>query len=362
MSKCVVHMMKMKSGAIGGIQSHNQREHESKKNHEIDYDKSVLNYDLINADNINYQRAIKDRIEDLDLKKGVRKDAVLYCSFIVSSDKVFFEKLAQAEHESRESGSLDEPTPFEYMNDEYRADCMKVATRGYFSMATTFFANRYGLENVINATVHLDESTPHLHLGIVPVTKDGKLSAKQLFTPLELKQLQTDFAEKVGSVFGLERGKEGSDVAHLDEVTFKIKKREEEAERLNKELAETRRERSDLVIGISNLNMELDTLDDVKTKYEAFNKRLEATIQEKREELSVLEKAIKEKREEGDAMFSVSGMAERINRARQEAENERRIKLVERFLELPQIKPMWEKFRAIEEHRKSRKNRDEHER
>ena len=32
MSKCAVHMMKMKSSAMGGIQSHNQREHESTKN------------------------------------------------------------------------------------------------------------------------------------------------------------------------------------------------------------------------------------------------------------------------------------------------------------------------------------------
>ena len=39
-----------------------------------------------------------------------------------------------------------------------------------------------GIENVINATVHMDEATPHMHLGIVPVTEDGRLSAKDIFT------------------------------------------------------------------------------------------------------------------------------------------------------------------------------------
>ena len=90
MSMCAVHMMKLKMSAMGGIQSHNQREHESKKNKEIDYAKSDNNYDVLLAENINYQRAVKERIAELNLKKAVRKDAVVYCSFIVSSDRDFF--------------------------------------------------------------------------------------------------------------------------------------------------------------------------------------------------------------------------------------------------------------------------------
>ena len=69
MSKCAVHMMKMKSSAMGGIQSHNQREHESTKNKDMDYEKSDRNFDLVNDESINYQRAIKERIAELNLKK-----------------------------------------------------------------------------------------------------------------------------------------------------------------------------------------------------------------------------------------------------------------------------------------------------
>lgn len=41
----VVHMMKIKSGAVGGIQSHNNREHEPKTNPDVDMSRSEDNYD-----------------------------------------------------------------------------------------------------------------------------------------------------------------------------------------------------------------------------------------------------------------------------------------------------------------------------
>ena len=53
---------------------------------------------------------------------------------------------------------------------------------------------------------HLDESNPHIHVGIVPITSDGRLSAKSLFSPKTLEQLQTDFHLAVSSRYGLERG------------------------------------------------------------------------------------------------------------------------------------------------------------
>ncbi|WP_417921716.1 plasmid recombination protein [Clostridioides difficile] len=36
----VVHMMKIKTGAVGGIQSHNNREHEPKTNPDVDMSRS----------------------------------------------------------------------------------------------------------------------------------------------------------------------------------------------------------------------------------------------------------------------------------------------------------------------------------
>lgn len=38
----------------------------------------------------------------------------------------------------------------------------------------------YGKENLLYATVHMDEITPHMHYGVIPITKDGRLSAKEV--------------------------------------------------------------------------------------------------------------------------------------------------------------------------------------
>jgi hypothetical protein len=46
--------------------------------------------------------------------------------------------------------------------------------RDFFSICYDFFKKDFGEENIIYATVHKDEITPHLHLGFVPV-KEGKV-------------------------------------------------------------------------------------------------------------------------------------------------------------------------------------------
>ena len=38
----------------------------------------------------------------------------------------------------------------------------------------------FGEENLVSCVLHMDEKTPHLHLCFVPLTKDGRLSAKEI--------------------------------------------------------------------------------------------------------------------------------------------------------------------------------------
>lgn len=90
------------------------------------------------------------------------------------------------------------------------------------------FAERYGEENIISAVVHMDETNPHMHLNLIPVL-DGRLCSKQLFDRKALRELQTDFHEKVGKKWKLQRGKIGSKAEHLDTIAFKLKKMKEEA-------------------------------------------------------------------------------------------------------------------------------------
>ena len=86
------------------------------------------------------ERQIKDYVnENKSSKRGIRKDAVLCDEWIVTSDKDFLKSWARSRREK------------------------------FFETAKNHFAENYGETNVAYASVHLDESTPHMHLGIVPM-------------------------------------------------------------------------------------------------------------------------------------------------------------------------------------------------
>lgn len=362
----VVHMMKIKSGAVGGIQSHNNREHEPKTNPDVDMSRSEDNYDLIPCDN--YKRSIKEKLSNLvESSRAVRKDAVVVCNFIVTSDNETMEALG--------------------------AD----RQREFFEDSVKWFSDRYGADRVLNATVHMDETTPHLHIGVMPITQDGRLSAKAIFTRAEMKAIQTEFARDVGEKYGLERGVEGSERTHLSEARFKEQKALEMAnehgaiaqelqiiaEDCKQELSEATRSLETVKQELSVMQDRKDTLQgeierleaiDKQTKvrvHEALEKQkpvlldLQKRISEAKSELSVVETAVKEKKAEGAEKFGWDGMAERIERARKEAGKdnhikalEARISLLERFISLPQVKPLWEQFQALIGRKKPQKDHE----
>ena len=362
----VVHMMKIKSGAVGGIQSHNNREHEPKTNPDVDMSRSEDNYDLISCDN--YKRSIKEKLSNLvESSRTVRKDAVVVCNFIVTSDNETMNALG--------------------------AD----RQREFFQDSVKWFSDRYGADRVLNATVHMDETTPHLHIGVMPITQDGRLSAKAIFTKTEMKAIQTEFAHDVGEKYGLERGVEGSERTHLSEARFKEQKALEMANEhgaIAQELQiiaeDCKQEFSEATRSLETVKQELSTMQDRKDTLQGEIERLEAIdkqtkvrvhealekqkpvlldlqkrISEAKSELSVIETAVKEKKAEGAEKFGWDGMAERIERARKEAGKdnhikalEARISLLERFISLPQVKPLWEQFQALIGRKKPQKDHE----
>lgn len=202
MGYAVVHMMKIKQGGVRGIQSHNRREKPPRTNPDIDPSKTEQNYDVLFTSDNTYWKDIKYKIDCLvDSKRAIRKDAVVLCNFVVTSDE-----------QTMKAMSLEKQKCF-------------------FEESVKWFANRYGSDRIVNATVHMDECTPHLHLGLVPITKDGRLSAKDLFTRKEMTAIQTEFVRDVAEKYGLERGKEGSEKKHLSEQRFKLQTALEETEK-----------------------------------------------------------------------------------------------------------------------------------
>ena len=189
---------------VAPIEKENERdENYEASNPQIDSERTRNNYHFTPYFGKTYTEFINGRIKELGLSP--RKDAVVMNSFVVGSDKQFFDGLSKVERYN------------------FFSDCYK------------FFAERYGEENVIAAVVHNDETTPHMHLNLMPVTKDGRLCSKQLFDKPQLQQLQTDFYESVGKHWGLQRGKEGSQKKHLSTAEFKAKKIIEQAEAVREE-------------------------------------------------------------------------------------------------------------------------------
>lgn len=204
MSYSIIRMQKMKLPAIKGIQIHNQREKESETNPDINYEDSHLNYDLINGQKqIDYKEKIDQIIaENVTSNKAIRKDAVRLSEFLITSDKEFFDKISPSE------------------------------AKRYFETAYEFLADRYGEKNLIYATVHNDEKTPHMHVGFVPVTEDGRLSAKDFFgQKSKLVSLQDDFNKFLKeNDFDLERGVSSSrkhlETGKLKALTFQDMEKE----------------------------------------------------------------------------------------------------------------------------------------
>lgn len=161
-------------------------------NPQIDSERTKDNYRTF-ARYCTYTEFINMRIDELNLSTKPRKDAVLMASFVIGSDGEFFKGLTRAEQER------------------------------FFYECTRYFAEKYGKENIISAVVHNDETTPHLHLNLMPI-RNGRLCCKDLFNRTELTKLQTDFHEAVGKHWGLERGREGSPKKHLSTAEYKAKK------------------------------------------------------------------------------------------------------------------------------------------
>ena len=236
MSFVVARMQKVKSGNLVGVGNHNQRNTDNHSNKDIDVERSHLNYDLVNRTE-NYKRDIEQFINDnKSSSRAVRKDAVLINEWIITSDNQFFK-----DKDSKE-------------------------IKDYFEVAKSYFSEKFGDENIRYAQVHLDETTPHMHLGIVPFNDEHKLSAKTVFNRQALQAVQDELPKYLNERgFELERGEKGSERKNLTVPEYKKAKDE------LKELTTTLEQRKSEVLALSNdktptiKKESLDLKDETKT-------------------------------------------------------------------------------------------------
>lgn len=180
-SYAIVRVAKVKHAVnTGGIQKHVQRENNTYNNKDIDQEKTNQNYDLLRGnEKINYKDLIEERIDEgYTGKRKIRSDAIKHVDGIVTSDTAFFDTLDQEQQQT------------------------------YFQDSLAFLEKEYGKENMLYATVHLDEKTPHMHFGVVPLTEDGRLSAKdKMGNKKALTEFQDHYHRHMNEKgFQLERG------------------------------------------------------------------------------------------------------------------------------------------------------------
>ena len=245
--------MKKQSGGGGGLSAHIDREVYSPELDRMvpfrpasvrDDSRTALNRECIEStvkigrtqaiwkrlSEAGFSRKKDDKQDDSKKTRKIKDSAVIALCFVCTSDEETMKKL-EAE------GKLDD----------------------WIKRTIAWFQKEFGKENVVSAVLHMDETSPHLHITVVPITtkeakerkekpkfdengkpikkyetdKDGnivldekgravvkkrsykkqevtaRLSAKDICNPVAMDRWQTDYANAM-KVFGMKRGVKGS--------------------------------------------------------------------------------------------------------------------------------------------------------
>ena len=205
MSYQQLHAGKVKLNGLAGIRHHLLDRDHVKTNPDIDLSRSQLNHPIEDLSPENLIRDVRLRIKQLQLKRKPRTDAVGLKDFIIGASADFMLQLGEDRREQ------------------------------YFRDSFHFFQHRYGKENIMYCHCHLDEHNPHVHIGVIPATPDGRLSARDLFNPKSLEKLQTDFHREVAQSYGLERGQHHSR-NYLELNQFKLQRTKQEIQAFTADL------------------------------------------------------------------------------------------------------------------------------
>ncbi|RFB28238.1 plasmid recombination protein [Brevibacillus sp. VP] len=241
MSYAIMRMEKRNAGNIVGMFKHNERKNENYSNEDINRELSSQNYQLIECDS--YKEKINQEIKErYKVNKSIRKDAVLCVETVFTSDKEFFDKLTPEQE------------------------------RLYFEKSVEFLKEQFGEKNIIFATVHKDETTPHLHAGFIPMTDDGRLSYKNFVnSKYDLIKLQDKYFEKMVEFFPeLERGQNSKETKarHLANQEYKIQQKEKamelQLEQINKNAMELEEKKKKLEAKKERLKTEDEKLYDIE--------------------------------------------------------------------------------------------------
>lgn len=180
-------------------------------------------------------------------------------------------------------------------------------------------ANRYGEENIIGFNVHLDETTPHIHMAVIPVAEKkrrGRVKTGQERgtvktvsyagivgeTPEALSKylddMHTDYHLQVGYKYGLERGTFFDDLTPEEQARRKNRSKPEyiEYDNLMNEMDKTKKTYEELKQNYSQLEEQYRLLE---KKVKSFTKML-SNLNDQKERLEIDITALEEIRDTGN--------------------------------------------------------------
>ena len=189
----ILRFAKYKGPEISNIEAHNERTKENyASNPDIDKSRSHLNFHLITPEQ-KYRAEAERQIKDAGCR--TRSDSVRVVEALVTASPEFFKGKKKGE------------------------------VKAYFQEALDFIQQHQDPKTIISAVVHMDEKTPHMHLSFVPLTADGRLSAKEIVgNKKKLTQWQDRFWEHMVKKYpDLERGESASETGrdHIPPRLFK---------------------------------------------------------------------------------------------------------------------------------------------
>jgi len=178
---CILHFDKIdKMASVAGRGKHNERTRDTPN---ADPARAHLNEQLVGSGDT--YADVQDRIDAAGIKRKIREGQHRAVEYMLSTSPGHFDPADRETAKAWAERSID------------------------------WARQRHGAENVVSAHLHMDEKTPHLHIMVVPITPDNRLSAKDFFNgKAKLREMHDSYHAAVAA-FGLERGERGSKRQHV---------------------------------------------------------------------------------------------------------------------------------------------------
>ena len=189
----ILRFAKYKGPEIGRIEAHNERTKENyASNPDVDTERSKYNFHLVKP-NGKYRAEAEKQIAEVGCR--TRTDSVRVVETLITASPEFFK------------------------------DKKKAQIKEYFEHALKFILKHVPQERILSAVIHVDEKTPHMHLSFVPITEDGRLSAKDIVgNRKKLTWWQDEFWKHMVKKYpDMERGESASETGreHIPPRLFK---------------------------------------------------------------------------------------------------------------------------------------------